>query len=107
MVCGGIGNLGENYWRSLQWVAGFEVDYTSSALARQYSGRHQIDTNGEGAYEGIIQPLRNLMAERLDVQDYVVSECSGFRVSRIDPSLRRCNGPSLGGMESQDATVLN
>src|SRR5215471_15667730 len=55
------------------------------------------------AHERIVQPLGNLMAQCLNVENTVEGECSRFRVGCIDPGLRRGGRRSLGGVVTENA----
>src|SRR5690242_10091614 len=88
VINGSIGSLAKYRRRSFERVAGLEVDDAISTLSRQQGRRNDVkETKSERADERIIEPLGNLMAEALHVQNGVALECSRFGISTENPRL--------------------
>jgi hypothetical protein len=88
MIRRSVGRLGKHRRRCLERIPGLKVDDACSALSRQNGGWNQIDvTHRQCAHERVIQPFRDLMAQRLHIKNHVVSECAWLRVCCINPGL--------------------
>src|SRR5579864_4396392 len=93
----------EHHRRRLEHIASFEVHLAKPAESWKNVRRHQINSKWKRAYERVVQPLRNFMAQRLHVQDYVSAECAGFGVCGVDPRLGSRNRRPLRIVEAQYA----
>src|SRR5580693_5223112 len=105
MIGGPIRHPRKRYRRRFEWVSGFKIDNARAALSGQNGRRHYIEeSEGKCADERIVQPLGNLVAESLDVNNSIPNECAGFGVACINPSLRGGSRRPLRGVIAKYAT---
>ena len=108
MIGGSVGHFRKHRWRGFQRVAGFKVDDARAILPGQDRRGDDVQKpKDQCTHERIVQPLGNLMAQCLNVENSVADECSGFRVGCIDPGLRRGGRRPLRGVVTENSAGID